>query len=365
MKILIHSKDLQKKLDHLYKISKNRTAIPILDYFKMDVLESEVSFTASDLEVTMITKVIPETITSIGSTCIKADKFTEVIKNIKDCLLELSTDDKNNLIIKSKSGKFKIPCMDTEDFPILNEPKSDDIISLSSAVIVNSLNKTDFAVYKSELRPILCGVNFDLKVDKTVVYATDGYRVAATFSEPCVSYPCSIVFPTKLSSIIKGIASDSISNVELSFDDKNIKVDLQEYLIYSKRIEGEYVNYEPTLNMETDVIFSANKEEITDAIKRSLTFASEYNLIAISVLIGKISISAEDRDFGLSAEEDVFCENKEGSGIFKVNGRFFLEILQRITSESIELCFSEKTPMVYVNPLDEKENCLFGLMKYA
>lgn len=365
MKLKVSSTLLQKKLDHLCKISKAKTTIPVLDYIKMEVTDDVITLTASDLEVTLVTTIVPEEVASVGSTCVLADKFTEVIKNTKDCILELSLDDKNNIIIKSKSGKFKIPCMPSDDFPMLHEPKEENIIDIASDVIVRGLNKTDFAVYKSDGRPQMCGVNFDFKENKTVSYATDGVKIAAYFSEQLVSFPSSVVFPTKLASVVKSLAAEATSNVQLCFDDKNIKIDLTEYIIYSKKIEGEYPNYDPTLNMEVDVILSASREELADALKRSLTFANEYSLVAINVLIGRFTIAAENINYGLSAEEDVFCENKEGSGFFKVNGRFLLEILQRISSEEIEISFSEKTPIVYINPLDKTENCLFGLMKYA
>lgn len=373
MKIKIHSKDLQKKLDHLCKITKNKSVIPILKYIKMDVEDSVVKFTASDLEVTLIANVVPEEIIKTGSTCVLADKFTEVIKNIKDSLIELSiverkvsNDVASDLIIKSKSGRFKIPCLDSEDFPLLQEPDNDNSVSIPSDIIVGGLNRTDFAMYRDlESRPNLCSVIFDFKTDKTVAFATDGFKVAANFSEPLATFPSSVRFPIKLSSVVKGLLSDASRDVVLSFDDKNIKLDLVDYLVYSKKAEGECPNYDPLLHMDTDVILSVSREEITDAIKRSLTFTDErYSLINMTVLIGRLSLAAENVAFGLSAEEEVFCENKQGSGFFKVNGRFFLEILQRTSSESIEISFSEATPLVYISPLDKTEDCLFGLMKY-
>lgn len=372
MKIKIHSKDLQKKLDHLCKITKNKTTLPILNYFKMDVFDTNIQFTASDLEITVIANVMPEEVIKTGSVCVLADKFTEVVKNIKDSLIELSLLERKindglafDLIIKSKSGKFKIPCVDSDDFPVLHEPSSDNSISIDSSTIVNGLNKTDFAAYKTEGRPNVSGVNFDFRTEKTVVFATDGVKVAGSFYDPSVSFPSSVMFPIKLSSVVKGLLSDASRDVVLSFDDKNIKLDLVDYLVYSKKAEGEYPNYDPLLHMDTDVILSVSREEITDAIKRSLTFTDErYSLINMTVLIGRLSLAAENVDFGLSAEEEVFCENKQGSGFFKVNGRFFLEILQRTSSESIEISFSETTPLVYISPLDKTEDCLFGLMKY-
>jgi len=357
------SSSLHKKVDNLGKICKSKTTLPILNYIKVDVSDDLVKMTASDLEITLSATVVPEEVESVGSICVLADKFSEIIRSFKDQPIDFSVDG-NNMILKAKGGTFKIPCYPSEDFPILREPEENSCIVISSQVLVNGLNKTDFATYKDEDRPAVRGTNINLKTDKTEFFATDGVKLAACFSGGLVSFPSSVIVPLKLSSTLKSLLSEAVSDVELSFDEKNIKIDATEYLIYSKKIEAEYPAYEAILNREVDVIFSVGKDDLLDALKRSLSFANTYALIAVNVLIGIVSIAAENKDFGLSAEEELTCENKEGSGSFKINGRFLLEILQRISSETIEISFSEQQPIVYFNPLDETENCLFGLMKY-
>lgn len=357
------SSSLHKKVDNLSKICKSKTTLPILNYIKVDVADDVVKMTASDLEITLSATVVPEEVNSVGSICVLADKFAEIVKSFKDQTIDFSVNG-NNMILKAKGGTFKIPCFPSEDFPILREPEETSCIVMSSHVLVNGLNKTDFATYKDEDRPAMRGVNISFKVDKTEFYATDGVKIASCFSSGLVSFPSSAIVPLKLSSTLKSLLSEAVSDAEISFDDKNIKVDATEYLIYCKKIEAQYPAYEATLNREVDVIFSVGKEDLLDALKRSLSFANTYSLIAFNVLVGRISLAAENQDYGLSAEEELVCENKEGSGFFKVNGRYLLEILQRISSETIEISFSEKQPIVYLNPLDETENCLFGLMKF-
>jgi DNA polymerase-3 subunit beta len=365
MKFSVSSKDLQKKLDNLHKVARNKTSLPILSYFKVDVFQDKLDITASDLEVTLTATIIPEEVKEVGSICILADKFTEVVKNFKDSMLEISLDPKNNLIIKSKSGKFKIPCTSAEDFPVVHEPKENTEIIVPAATILSGINKTAFAAYKSDLRPIQCGVYFDFDLDKTVAVATDGVKLGLVYDQPFVGVKKSVVFPTKLCSLVVGLVGENDNEIELLFDEKNIKLTLTEYSIYSKKIDGTFLDYTIAINQSVDTIFTVATGELLDAVKRSMIFSNEYGIVVLSVLVGRILVSGENIDFGLSAEEELACENKEGSGIFKTNGRFLLEIINRVSTDAVEISFSSTTSMVYFNPVGTTENYLFGLMKYA
>ena len=49
MKFTVKSTDLQKKLDNLHKIAKNKTTLHSLDYLLIDVTDDIIQFTASHL----------------------------------------------------------------------------------------------------------------------------------------------------------------------------------------------------------------------------------------------------------------------------------------------------------------------------
>lgn len=366
MKLSVRSADLQKKLENLHKISKTKTTLSVLNYLLMEVTDSEIQFTASDLEVTLVSKVMPEEVKETGSVCVLADTFAEIIKKLPDCVLTI-TDNKNAIVIKSKGGTFKIPCVSAEDFPIGREPSEENIFSIPSSVLANGINKTYFAIApdsEREYRPTLCGVFADFKQDKTTFVATDRNKVAVVFDGQYSSQDQSVILPKKLANTILSVFGQSETNVDVCFDDKNIKLESAEYTVYSKLIEGEYVNYNYTLNQSVNVIVTARTEELLKAIDRVMLFCPNLSsILQMSVQIGQLEISGEDVDFNLSAEENVVCENRQGSGIFKCNGRFLYETLQKIKTEFVEISFSDQHPIVYFNPVNTEENYLFAILK--
>lgn len=367
MKLIVRSTDLQKKLDNLHKITETKTTLPILNFLKMDVTDSEIQFTASDLEVTLIVKVVPEEIKEVGSTCVMADKFAEVINKLDDCLLTI-TDQKSAIVVKAKGGTFKIPCVSSEDFPVLREPDKDNLMSIPSSVIANGINKTLFAVASEserDYRPTICGVYVDFKQDKTVFVATDRLRVAVSFAPQFSTLEQSVILPRKLAKTILSVFGQSETNVDVCFDDKNIMLESAEYTVFSKLIEGEYVNYGFNINQSVNAIITVQTKELLRVIDRVKVFCSSLvPVMQFDVLIGALQVSGEDKDFLLSAEEQIACDNKEGSGIFKLNANALTDILKNIKTEFVEVSFSDQHPIVYLNPVNTEENYLFTIGKY-
>jgi DNA polymerase-3 subunit beta len=375
MKIKIGAKDLQKRLDILSKVAKTKTTLPILQTYKMVVSDDLLTLTASDLEVTIVTRTMPEEIKETGSVCVLADKFTEVIKNFKDCTLELSLSSRqvngkrvDDLIIKSKSGKFKIPCQDAEDYPQLQEPKEETQISIGASTLVTAINKTLFATHHDlEFEPALCGIKFDFKSTGTTIVATNKVKVALCRHEALSPVEQSVVLTKKVASYIPTVFSDGDEVIEMSFDDRSIKLNGINFTLYGRLSEGNYPDYQLILNHATTASFVAKTEDFIDSIKRAMIFCeTEKSIISLSANNDKLYISGENIDFNLSADEEIDLVTQQSEGSLLIHGRYLLEILTKITTETIEVSFADTHPVVFFKPVDEtKQDYLFGMLKYV
>lgn len=365
MKFTVKSTDLQKKLDNLHKIAKNKTTLHALDYILIDVNDDIVQFTASDLEVTQTSKVTPESVAEVGSVGVLADTFVETIKKLPDCLLTIS-EQKNVVVVKSKSGTFKIPSMSSEDFPLTIEPKSDYKISIQSSVIAGAINKTSFATAPDaefEHFPARCGVFADFKTDKTIFVATDTRRLAVHRSESVSPVEQSVLMSKKFANALVSVFGQSETNIDVSFDDLRIKVESPEYCLYGKLIEAQFPNYNMVLNASVSTIFTVSVDDLLKAIGRVMLYCP-FSSSVVSMLISEegIKLNGENIDFSLSAEEDVPCTTKEGGGSFMINGKWLYETLQKVKTPLVEISFGEH-PMVYFNPIDTEEDYLFLIAK--
>lgn len=374
MRFKINSKQLKTKLENLSKVSKTKTSLPILSCFKINVLERNVEITATDLDITLVAKVIPESVKEVGSICVPADNFLDIIKKIKDSVIEVYSEEKQvqggltkrNVFVVSPSGKFKMVGYDAEDFPQVHDPIDENVVTVPVMSISQGIGKTVHAVKVDEFQPVLGGVYLKFGYEKMSFSATDKYRIAVCYDNDVKSdIEKTVILPKHASFVFNSLLESDDIDADILFDEKNIRIDLVGYTLYSKLIEGTPMDINSVMCQSSEIFFTANTMDILSAVDRCLTLGSMVGVVNVNVLLGEAIISSENVDFDLSGEERVACENKEGSGIFKCNGRYLIEALSKISTEKVEISFSTTNPMIFINPTEVESDYTMVTMRLA
>ncbi|MHB8871723.1 MAG: DNA polymerase III subunit beta [Candidatus Doudnabacteria bacterium] len=373
MRFKINSKQLKTKLENLSKVSKTKTSLPILSCFKINVRERNVEITATDLDITLVAKVIPESVKEEGFVCVDAGSLLDIIKKIKDSVVEIYSEEKPlpsgqkkiNVFVASPSGKFKMTGYDAEDFPQVHDPIDENLVTVPVMSISQGIGKTVHAVKVDEYRPTTGGVYLDFREDRMSFSATDGWSKVAILYDTSVQSGLnkSVILPKSASSVFNSLLESDDIDAEIMFDEKNMRIDLVGYTLYSKLIEGKPFDINSIMMQQSEIFFTANTQELLFAVDRCLTLGNSVGVVDVSVLLGEVLVSSENIDFDSSGEERVACENKQSSGMFKCNGRFFVEALGKISTEKVEVSFSTTNPMIFINPTEMESNYTMVLMR--
>ena len=109
MKFIVSSAQLLKQLQTISGVLNSTNTLPILDNFLFEIHENVLYVSASDLEVTMKTKVINANANENGNIAIPAKLLIDTLKTFSDQPLTFLIDKKTNGIeISSENGKFRI-----------------------------------------------------------------------------------------------------------------------------------------------------------------------------------------------------------------------------------------------------------------
>jgi DNA polymerase III beta subunit len=115
----------------------------------------------------------------------------------------------------------------------------------------DGLRKTAYAISTDETRYVLNGVLFSFKENKLTLVATDGRRLAMVDIE--LEFPRSheadIIVPTKAVTELQRLLTDD-GDVKISVGTGQIAFDLNNTLLVSKLIEGNYPNYKQVIPSE-------------------------------------------------------------------------------------------------------------------
>ena len=366
MKFIVNSSTLLKELQKLNGVISSSNTLPILDNFLFEIEDGKIKIIASDLETTMISEITTES-SSNGQITIPSKILIDTLKTFSNQPLTFLIDEETKGIeISSENGNYKLAGQDAKEFPKVPEMTSPSSFLITSSVLLNAINKTLFASGNDELRPVMSGVFCELSEENITFVATDAHKlVKHTRTNISSNGNSSFILPKKPLSLLKNNI-DADSDINIDFNETNVKFSLENITLICRLIDGKYPNYDAVIPKDNPNKLVINKDELLNSIKRVSIYASKTtHQIRLKVAGSQLQITSEDLDFANKAEERLTC-SYEGEDIeIGFNSRFVIDMLNNIGSEQICLEMSAPNRAGIILPLDgqdENEDTLMLVM---
>jgi len=180
MKFVISSTELLSHLQVVSRVISSKNTLPILDNFLFKLSKNELEITASDLESTLITRIVLENASEEGSIAMPARIITDALKEFSEQPLTFEINlDSLAIVISSETGKFNIVGQNGSDFPQLPGLKDEQKTSFKIApdVLLAGISNTIFATAEDELRPVMNGIFIELSPDNLTFVASDAHKL--------------------------------------------------------------------------------------------------------------------------------------------------------------------------------------------
>ena len=366
MKFIVNSSTLLKELQKLNGVISTSNTLPILDNFLFEIEDGKIKIIASDLETTMISEITTES-SSNGQITIPSKILIDTLKTFSNQPLTFLIDEETKGIeISSENGNYKLAGQDAKEFPKVPEMTSPSSFLITSSILLNAINKTLFASGNDELRPVMSGVFCELSDENITFVATDAHKlVKHTRTNISSNGNSSFILPKKPLSLLKNNI-DADSDINIDFNETNVKFSLDNITLICRLIDGKYPNYDAVIPKDNPNKLVINKDELLNSIKRVSIYASKTtHQIRLKVAGSQLQITSEDLDFANKAEERLTC-SYEGEDIeIGFNSRFVIDMLNNIGSEQICLEMSAPNRAGIILPLDgqdENEDTLMLVM---
>lgn len=337
MKFKVEKDILVKGIDMIQNVISSRSTLPILSNFLLEAQKDSVRLTATDLNIG-ISCVIPVNSVETGSVTIPARRFSNIIKELSETSLEVTTKKNNIVTIETKNCLFKIIGLPADEFPKLPEFKDKEVIQLEQAVLKQMLNVTAFAVSIDEARYILNGILFKLSQNTLSLVATDGKRLAISTRKikQAVSKEVRIIIPIKTIQELARNLNDS-GDVSLVVGQNQVLFDFKDSIIISRLIEGEFPDYSQVVPPPAESKISVNREQFLLAIRRAALLATpDYQAVKFEVFSSKMVVSKSTPDVGESREEVPIQYNGKEL-VVGFNPVYLIDVLKNISVENVEL----------------------------
>lgn len=360
MKFSVTNANLLSHLQTISRVINSKNSLPILDNFLFNLHDGMLTITAADLETTLVTNVLLNSSEGAGVVALSAKIMLDTLKEFPDVPLDFTINDESFATeIKTESGTYSLIGCNPDEFPTMRQLSDQSKTITVPANILNvGITSTSFATNEDDLRPVMCGVLFDITTENLTFVATDGHklvRIRTTTSKG--EENCSMVLPKKPISFLKAILpKEGTNNVKVQFDDNNVYFQFSDYQMICRLIEGNFPNYVAVIPTNNPYNATVERTVLLSALRRLSVYASQStNLVKMEFGMGNIICSSQDFDFNISATEKVPC-SYEGEPVtigFKCS--IMADMLSNITSENVTIELSDPTRAGLIIPVEKSE----------
>ena len=355
MKLTFEKDELLYALQIVQGIAGGRTTLPILSNLLIRAEDGKIECASTDLEVSIKIRVIG-TIIEEGAVTVSARKLADIVKELPDSMIELSTTTHYRLDLICGDGIFKMYGLSDEDFPQL--PFIDEnAITVDGDMLRNVIYRTEFAASTEELRFLLNGLHFNINREKTEVVATDGIRqLALTYCDFFKSTEGTDSFTVPLKAI-KEISRTFANSQEIRVSRNKNQLILSDNnaTLSTRLVEGEYPKYREIIPNTFEGRVVVSREAILQATRR-VALLSDPQQLAVCLEIGPegIRVSAKATELG-EAYETVEVESVSGSVRIGSEAKALTDTLAHIVAESVVIEFSGEFSQFTIRPIGDAE----------
>lgn len=337
MRIQVEQRNLSKGTNIVQKGISSKTTLPILDGILIETRGNKIKLTGTDLDIGIETYV-EANILEEGSVVVNSKIFRDIVRMLPNSPIDIEVKD-NNINIVCENTEFNLVGNPANEFPELPTLINQFTFNMPRDLFKDAVRQTVFATTEDETRPILTGVLLEVVNGQVSFVALDGYRLALRNIHVESAEDLKIVIPSRTLNELTKILDDDEEDLKITLAPGHIIFDIGETLVFSRLLEGQFLNYKDIIRNDHKTKIIANKKLLQDSLERASLLAREEkaNLVKLNIVDDKILIKSNSEIGNVYEEIDVDLEGEDLNIAF--NSKYILDGIKVIDSEELELYF--------------------------
>jgi DNA polymerase III subunit beta len=302
MEFAVKKSDLLKELNLTQGVVEKKTTIPILSNLLLDVSDSKLRVSATDLELGIHCGCDAK-IKKPGSGTVPAKRLLEIIRSLPEADVKFKLLENHWIQVTCEHSTFKLVGMARDNYPSLPAIPP-QLAALPAEVMATMIQRTIFAISSEESRYTLNGALLILKPESATMVATDGHRLALIERQVEIAglrNELRVLIPKKAMSELARLLAEAKKEgpIQFSKDDNHLFFTVEERTLISRMLTGQFPNYEAVLPKENKRFVELDRTGLTDAIRRVALLADERSrAIRFQLDKGKLEIFSSSGEFG-------------------------------------------------------------------
>ncbi|MBS1615632.1 MAG: DNA polymerase III subunit beta [Bacteroidetes bacterium] len=359
MRFIVTSTSLLKNLQQISGIISSNTVLSVLEDFLFELKGTTLSLTATDLETMMRVHLEVTEAQDDGSICIPSKILLEYLKNLPEQPITFNISEKDLSIEMSSSvGKYRIGGEKADDFPKEPEAAETTSFEMPSIALVESINKTLFAVSTDTLRPAMTGVFFELHTDSITFVTTDAHRLVQ-FRRKDINPPLAdgFVVPKKPLQQLRSTLPADETLLRLSYNGSHLFVSTEKLQMSCRLIDARFPDYKAVIPQDNPYLLTVNRNDFMGALRRVSVFANKTtSQVVLEIAGNSLQLFAQDIDFSYEGKESLPCAYQGEDMRIAFNARLMVEMIANMEGSDVQLELSTPTRAGIFRPTEAVEN---------
>lgn len=342
MELTVTQENLAHALTAAGRVASTKNQLPILNNILLRTDKTRLLIAATNLEIAETHK-IGAKIVSHGSITVPARLIADFVTSLPKAPVTLTVKG-NKLTIKSGTYTSTINGVIADEFPEL--PTIDEESSIQYSLVTDdfkeAVNQTIIAASNDVTRPVLTGVYWHSFEGSLYLVATDGYRLAERKLVKTNSDVSAIIPAQTLQEVLRTL-TDAISEVEVLFDETQVRFRIGEAEIISRIIDGNFPDYRQLIPKELSSEATVKKDDFVRVTRLAGLFARvSGGGVTLRLDQEKSTLSLHSIASELGENTSEVKAKISQDGVITLNSRYISDALGVIAGNSIAFGFNGK-----------------------
>jgi len=354
MKFTIERSHFIKPLQQVSGTLGGRASLPILGNLLIKVEDNQLSMTATDLEVELISRVTLEGEFEAGSITVPARKFLDICRGLPDSAMITVVLEGDRIQVRSGRSRFSLATLPASDFPNIEDWQSEVEISLTQAELRGIIEKTQFSMANQDVRYYLNGMLFEIDGTTLRSVATDGHRMAVSQTVLSEEFAHKqIILPRKGVLELVKLLDAPEQSVVLQIGSSNLRAEVNNFVFTSKLVDGRFPDYRRVMPQSTNKVLLANCDELRQCFSRAAILSNEkFRGVRVNLADSEMRITANNPE--QEEAEEVLDVDFEGDAIeIGFNVSYILDVLNTVRCDQVRISMSDANASALVEDAED------------
>lgn len=351
MKFKTARQDLQRCISAVMHLAYNKPQRSILECILMRAQDGVVTLDVCDTVNAMQMKLYAD-VEEEGVCAVTSKLLASVVSKLADGEVTIEKNEENGITLSCSNTCIKLQEMDAAQFPAFPQVKGKQF-EIEARTLSALVEGTAFSVYTQPDKPVFTGLLFESDGTHLNVVGIDGVRMAKRTAH-IEGEPARVIIPAKAMREVSRLAEED-QTITLYMDRSACFFVAEEYQIYTRLLEGEFMNYNNIIPKSFKTMVTVNRALLESSINMVSVMTHDVvtNPIRLHIEFDSIRLSAKS-EFG-SASDVVPAKLRGETVSFALNAKYMQDVLRAIEDEEIVIEMDNSLKPCVIRPVEDDQ----------